>query len=81
MEDAVQEVYLYYHGHRFEAMKEDRYRFLPRIDLEERIWAVLAPPIADLTLDTMVRHVNAMQETNGALKEELRAAQKSKKRL
>jgi hypothetical protein len=81
MEDAAQEAYLYYHGHRFEAMKEDRYRFLPRYDSEERTWAALAPSAADLTLDTTVRHVSAMQEANEALKEELRAAQKSEKRF
>jgi hypothetical protein len=32
-------------------------------------------------MDTIVRHLSAMQEANEALKEELRAAQKSKKRL
>jgi cell division protein FtsB len=32
-------------------------------------------------MDTTVRHLCAMQETNEALKEELRAAQKSEKRL
>jgi hypothetical protein len=62
MEDAVQEAYLYYYGLLFEAMKEDHYRFLPRYDSEERTWAVLAPSTADLTLDTTVRHVSAMQE-------------------
>jgi hypothetical protein len=81
MEDATQEVYLYYHGHRFEAMKEDCYRFLPRHNPEERTWAVLAPSAADLTLDTTVRHVSAMQEANEALKEELRVAQKFEKHL
>jgi cytoplasmic iron level regulating protein YaaA (DUF328/UPF0246 family) len=74
MEDAVQEAYLYYNGCRFEAMKENRYRFLPCHHSKERTWVVLA-------LYTMVRHVSAMQEANEALKEELRAAQKSEKRL
>jgi hypothetical protein len=32
-------------------------------------------------MDTTVRHLSAMQEANEALKEELRAAQKSEKRL
>jgi hypothetical protein len=32
-------------------------------------------------MDTMVKHLCAMHETNEALKEELRAAQKSEKRL
>jgi hypothetical protein len=62
-------------------MKEDRYRFLPHHDPEERTWAVLAPSAADLTLDTTVRHVSAMKEANEVLKEELHAVQKSKKRL
>jgi hypothetical protein len=32
-------------------------------------------------MDTTVRHLNAMQEANKALKKELRAAQKSEKSL
>jgi hypothetical protein len=32
-------------------------------------------------MDTIVRHLSAMQEANKALKEELRVAQKSEKRL
>jgi hypothetical protein len=81
MEDATQEAYLYYHGRRFEAMKEDHYMFLPHYDFEERTWVVLACSTADPTLDTTVRHISAMQEANEALKEELHAAQKSGKRL
>jgi hypothetical protein len=81
MEDTAQEAYLYYHGRRFEAMQENRYRFLPRYDHVERTWAVLAPSAADPTIDTTVRHLCAMQKTNEELKEELRAAQKSTKRL
>ena len=30
MEDAAFNAYLYYHGRRFEAMKEDGFRFFPR---------------------------------------------------
>jgi hypothetical protein len=32
-------------------------------------------------MDTIVKHLSAVQEANEALKEELRAAQKSEKRL
>ena len=34
MEDAAQDAYIYYHGRRFKAMREDRFRFLPRNDHE-----------------------------------------------
>jgi hypothetical protein len=81
MEDAVQEAYLCYHGRRFEAMQENRYRFLPCYDHAERTWAVLAPSATDPTMDTTVRHLCAMHKANEALKEELRVAQKSEKRL
>jgi hypothetical protein len=81
MEDAAQEAYLYYHGRRFEDMQDNRYMFLPRYDPMEKTWAVLAPLASDPTMDTTVRHLGAMQEANEALKEELRAAQKSEKRL
>jgi hypothetical protein len=47
----------------------------------ERTWAVLAPSASDPTMDTIVRHLSAMQEANEALKEELRAVHKSEKRL
>jgi septal ring factor EnvC (AmiA/AmiB activator) len=62
-------------------MQENHYRFLPHYDHVERTWAVLAPSVTDLTLDTTVRHLCAMQEANEALKEKLRAAQKSEKHL
>jgi hypothetical protein len=81
MEDAAQEAYLHYHGRRFEDMQDNRYRYLPRYDPVEKTWAVLTPSASDPTMDTTVRHLSAMQEANEALKEELRAAQKSEKRL
>jgi hypothetical protein len=81
MEDVAQEAYLYYHGRRFEAMQDNRYRFLPRYDHAERTWAVLSPSVSDPTMDTTVRHLSAMQEAKEAFKEELHAAQKSEKRL
>jgi hypothetical protein len=81
IEDAMQEAYLYYHGRRFEAMQENRYRFLPRYDHVERIWVVLALSASDPTMDTTVRPLCAKQGANEALKEEHRAAQKSKKHL
>jgi hypothetical protein len=81
MEDVAQEAYLHYHGRRFEDMQGNRYRFLPRYDPVEKTWAVLAPSASDPTMDTTVRHLNAIQEANEALKDELRAAQKSEKRL
>jgi hypothetical protein len=55
-------------------MQGNRYRFLPCYDLVEKTWVVLAPSASDLTMDTTVRHLSAMQEANEALKEELRAA-------
>jgi hypothetical protein len=81
MEDAAQEAYLHYHGRRFEDMQGNRYRFLPRYDPVEKIWAVLALSASDATMDTIVRHLSAMQEANEALKDELRAAQKYEKHL
>jgi hypothetical protein len=74
MEDAAQEAYLHYHGRRFEDMQSNRYRFLPRYDPVEKTWTVLAPSASDPTMDTIVRHLSALQEANEALKDELRAA-------
>ena len=73
MEDAAQDAYIYYHGRRFEAMKEDHFRFLPRND-HESVWQVLAPPESDPTLEATVQHVHAMQGVDEEVKEELRAS-------
>jgi hypothetical protein len=81
MEDAAQEAYLHYHGRRFEDMQDNCYMFLPRYDPVEKTWAVLAPSASDPTIDTTARHLSSMQEANKALREELRAAQKSEKHL
>jgi len=80
MEDAAQDDYIYYHGRRFEAMKEDRFRFLPRNDHEGN-WQVLVPPESDPTLEATVRHVHAMQGVDEEVKGELRASQRAERRL
>ena len=72
MEDAAQDAYIYYHGRRFEAMKEDRFRFLPRNDHKGN-WQVLAPPESDPTLGAIVQHVLAMQGVDEEVKGELLA--------
>ena len=80
MEDAAQDAYIYYHGPRFEAMKEDRFMFLPRNDHEGN-WQVLAPPESDPTLEAIVQHVHAMQGVDEEVKGELRASQRAERRL
>ena len=72
MEDAAQEAYIHYHGRCYEAMKEDRFRFLPRYDPNDGTWVIQNPQISDPTLDATVRHVHVMQMENEDLKEELR---------
>jgi hypothetical protein len=81
MEDAALEAYVYYHGCRFYDMQENRYRFLPRHDHEDKTSVVLTPSAVDPTMDTTVRHLCATHVENEALKEELRMAQKTAKRL
>jgi hypothetical protein len=81
MEDAMLEAYVNYHGRRFYDMQENCYRFLPRHDHEDKTWVVLTPSVADPTMDTTVQHLCATHVENEALKEELRMAQKSAKRL
>jgi len=72
MEDAAQEAYIHYHGRRYEAMKEDRFRFLSRYDQNDGTWVIQNPQNSDPTLDATVRHVHVMQMENEDLKEELR---------
>ena len=80
MEDVAQEAYIHYHGRRFEAMREDRFRYLPRNDHEGN-WQVLAPPETDPTLEATVQHVHAMQGVDEEVKEELRASRRAQRRL
>ena len=47
MEDAAQEAYIHYHGQRYEAMKEDRFRFLPRHDPNDGTWVIQNPQNSD----------------------------------
>ena len=70
---AAQDAYIHYYGRRFEAMREDRFRFLPRND-HEGVWQVLAPPESDPTLEATVQHVHAMQGVDEEVKGELRAS-------
>ena len=81
MEDAVQEAYIHYHGQRYEAMKEDRFRFLPHHDPNDGTWVIQNPQNSDPTLDATVRHVHVMQMENEDLKEELHEAQRTAKCL
>ena len=81
MEDAVQEAYIHYHGQRYEAMKEDHFRFLPHHDLNDGTWVIQNPQNSDPTLDATVRHVHVMQMDNEDLKEELHEAQRTAKHL
>ena len=71
-EDVAQEAYIHYHGRRYEAMKEHRFRFLPRYDPNDGTWVIQNPQNSDPTLDAIVRHVHVMQMENEDLKEELR---------
>ena len=71
MEDEAQEAYIHYHGQRYEAMKEDHFRFLPCCDPNDGTRVIQNPQNSDPTLDATVRHVHVMQMENEDLKEEL----------
>jgi hypothetical protein len=72
MEDAAFNAYLYYHGHRFEAMKEDCFRFFPHYDPKEDTWVIKHPEGLSPTLVVQVRLTNNQQIVIDVLKEELR---------
>ena len=77
MEDATQEAYIHYHRRRYEAMKEDRFRFLPRYDPNDGTWVIQNPQNSGPTMDATIKHVHVMQMENEDLKEELREAQRT----
>ena len=43
MEDAAQEACIHYHGRRYEAMKEDPFKFLPHHDATDGTWMIRDP--------------------------------------
>jgi hypothetical protein len=55
MEDAAYNTYLYYHGRRFEAMKEDGFRFFPRYEPTEGTWVMKHPEGSTPTLEAQFR--------------------------
>ena len=72
MEDAAYHAYLYYRGCRFEAMKEDGFRFFPRYDPTEETWVINHPEGLSPTLEAQVRLTYEQQMKIGALEEEFR---------
>ena len=54
IEDAAAEAYMGLHARRFEDMKEDQYRFLPRQHPKLK-WAMMDPQGMDPTTQVMVR--------------------------
>jgi hypothetical protein len=81
MEDAAQEAYIHYHGRRYEAMKEDRFRCLPRHLESEGGWVITNLEDSYPTLDATARHVHALKMENKDLKVELREAHKAGRRF
>lgn len=81
MEDAAQEAYIHYHGRRYEAMKEDRFRYLPRYLESEGDWVITNPEDSYPTLDATARHVHALKMENEDLKVELRDAHRAGRRF
>jgi hypothetical protein len=58
MEDASYHTYLYYRGCRFEAMKEDRFKFFPLYESMEDTWVIKHREGSELTLEAQVRLTN-----------------------
>jgi hypothetical protein len=77
MEDATREAYEYYHGLRYEAMEADRFRYLPRYDLQKKDWVVTDPQHSSPALDTIVRYALALKVGNEDLQKELRGVYKA----
>lgn len=71
MEDVAHDAYIHYHGRCYEAMKQDKFRFLPRFDPNDGTWVIQKPQAKSLALDAIVRHMHALQMVNEGLWEEL----------
>jgi hypothetical protein len=58
MEDAAYHTYLYYRGCRFEAMKEDGFRFFPLYEPMEDTWVIKHREGSEPTLEAQIRLTN-----------------------
>ena len=80
MEDAANEACMIYRARRFEKMKEDQFRFLPRCDLEKEGWGMMEPQGLDTTTKVMVHFAREILQKNDVLKEELEKEKEKKAR-
>ena len=80
MEDAANEACMIYRAQRFEKMKEDQFRFLPRCDLEKEGWGMMEPQGLDTTTKVMVHFAREILQKNDVLKEELEKEKEKKAR-
>ena len=71
MEDAAYEACMVYRARRFEKMKEDPFRFLPRCDPKKEGWEMMEPQGLDTTTKAMVCFAREILQKNDVLKEEL----------
>ena len=79
MEDAAYEACMIYCARRFEKMKEDPFRFLPRCDPEKEGWEMMEPQGLDTTTKAMVHFAREILQKNDVLKEELEKEKKARK--
>ena len=81
MEDAALQAYMEYRARRFEKMKEDPFRFLPRYDPKKDEREMTEPQGLDATTEVMVQVTKVILEKNDVLKEELEKEKKARKRV
>ena len=79
IEDAAAEACMGLRGRRFDDMKEDQYRFLPR-QQPELEWTIMDPEGTDLTIQVMVHFACELVEKNRRLEDQLKAQEESLKR-
>ena len=68
IEDAAAEACMGLHGHRFEDMKEDQYRFIPH-QHPKLEWAIMYPEGMDPTTQVMVHFAYELVEKNRRLED------------
>ena len=79
IEDAAAVACMGLHGRRFDDMKEEQYRFLPRRH-PDLGWAIMDPEGTDPTTQVMVNYASKLVDKNRRLEDQLKAQEATIKR-
>ena len=79
MEAAAEKAYTNYHGKRYEQMRNDQFRYLPRED-QDGSWVMTDPGNVNTTMEATVIHAHTLKRANDDLQQEVYLVHRAWKR-